>query len=158
MSTGRRGGRTWNRKVCPKKRKKWTRWGSAKCRSRRVSCRFSQARRRGRKVLVNRHHMTPESRGGRTNRRNILWMRIDRHIQLHYYFGDLRWENITDIIFFGEYWKMKRFRSLSRAKIGEAFESIFGLREPSACVRLMDRISRAKGRTVRNRHVVLMAA
>jgi len=149
MSFGRQG-RSWGRKTCPKRKKcHWARWMNAEGKSRHSSCRFSKAQRRGRKVRVNRHHMTTESHGGRRNRRNILWMKVERHESLHHYFGNLKWESIADFIYCGDFWSRKSFRGLSRQEVSEVLFSIFGRYDPMACVELMDRVSRAKRRITR---------
>lgn len=79
-------------------------------------------------------------------------MRLGRHRNLHDYFGNLRWEVIGDVIYSGEFrgfQEKKAFRGLSEVETGDVLFSIFGKRDPMACVRVIDRVSLAKGRVVR---------
>ncbi|MCX6702112.1 MAG: hypothetical protein NTX96_02890 [Candidatus Zambryskibacteria bacterium] len=102
------------------------------------------------KRRVNKHHMTNKCKNGKKgNTGNILWMKILRHRNLHHYFGNLKWEVIGDMICYGTMTKRKAFRGLSKVEVGDALFSVFGKRDPMACVRVIDRISRAKGRVAR---------
>lgn len=104
-------------------------------------------------VLIDRHHMTNRREFKHSPSRcdwdgswNVLYMRRERQENLHYYFGNLRWEEIRDIINSGKMWRRKKIRNLNPDQAQEALFSIFGRSDPKSCVRLMDRISRAKGR------------
>ena len=54
---------------------------------------------------------------------NILRMQMERHAKLHRLFGNMSWEEIHDVL-----------------------NDIFGVGEPHLVVRVMARVSRAKGR------------
>ncbi len=110
------------------------------------SFRRSTSRRPG----MNKHHMTNRCQnGGKGNQRNVLIIRIDRHRKLHQYFGNLKWEAIGEVIFFGEMRKRKSFRGLSDLEVGDVLFSIFHKRDPLDCFRVIDRVSRAKGRVLK---------
>ncbi len=107
-------------------------------------------------VLIDRHHMTNKREYKHSRRKldwegswNILYMKRDRHENLHNYFDNLRWEVIRDLIDSGKMWRRKKIRNLNLDQAQEALFSIFGKSDPKACVRVMDRISRAKGRNTR---------
>jgi hypothetical protein len=104
------------------------------------------------RVPINWHHMTNRcKRGkGRTgSSRNKLRIKVPRHDSLHYYFGNLRWEVIGDVIYYGAVVKRRKFLGLSDLQIGDALFSIFHKRDPMVCVQVIDRISLAKGRVTR---------
>lgn len=139
----RHGGQSsggWRRKCCPKhkKRREWRRWGNSEGKTH-TSCEFSEAQKRGKKVKVNKHHMTNKKHGGTVSPWNILWMEIGRHKILHHFFGNLKWEAIGEILFYGELRNLRMFRRLS----------IFHKRDRMDCVRVIDRVSLAKGRVTR---------
>lgn len=94
----------------------------------------------------NRHHMTNKKYGGQAVPHNILLMRVEPHNNLHHFFGNLGWEEIGDSIRTGAMRERKFFRDLSDRHVGDALFSIFRKRDPTDCVRVIERISRAKGR------------
>lgn len=135
--------RTWVRKVCRhRKRKHVPKRMRPSHRSYQCSSTRSIPGRRGR----NKHHMTNKRHGGRSGANNLLLIKIGRHDSLHYYFGNLKWESIADIIYDGTWLKRRRFQYLSEQEARKVLLSIFNYHDPMQCVRMMDRISRIKGR------------
>jgi len=150
MKYGGQSRQGWRRKVCRRKRRRESNWGRKKDRRQRprFQCSFAVVGgRRGR----NRHHMTNKRCGGKKTKWNILWMKIRRHRSLHHYFGNLKWEVIGDVIYYGTMRERKAFRGLSDSEIGDVLFSIFHKRDPMACVEVIDRVSLAKGRVTREK-------
>ena len=149
MKYGGQSRQGWRRKVCRRKRRRESNWGRKKDRRQRPrsQCSFAVMGRRG----INRHHMTNKRCGGKKTKWNILWMKIRRHRSLHHYFGNLKWEVIGDVIYYGTMRERKAFRGLSDSEIGDVLFSIFHKRDPMACVEVIDRVSLAKGRVTREK-------
>jgi hypothetical protein len=74
-------------------------------------------------IRIVRHHMTNKCRGGLDVDNNRLRMKEFKEKLLHKHFQNLSWEEIGDVL-----------------------EQIFGSRRPKDCVKLIRRVSRAKGR------------
>jgi hypothetical protein len=46
----------------------------------------------------NHHHLVPKSRGGKSNKRNLLLMDIEKHRQWHVLFGDKTLEEVIALL------------------------------------------------------------
>jgi len=73
---------------------------------------------------TNVHHLTNRCKGGKSDERNLLTIKVVRHRNLHALFGNMSWE-----------------------EIGSTLKSIFGVSDPKKCIEVIDRISLLKGRT-----------
>ena len=151
MKYGGQSRKSWRRKVCRRKRRRESNRGRQTSQPRRShsQCSFRGLRRRS---SINRHHMTNRRCGGKSGKWNVLLMKIYRHRNLHHYFGNLKWEVVGDVIYYGTMRGRKAFRGMSDLEVGDALFSIFHKRDLVACVEVIDRVSLAKGRVTREKH------
>ena len=50
------------------------------------------------KLGMNRHHWINKSKGGQTNKRNVSWLKINKHRAWHILFGNLSLREVIELL------------------------------------------------------------